>query len=341
MGVLFLTYLGEFEAKQASVISRGQRTAQVMSSNASPAAVSVPDLGTESSSSSESSMISSESSSAGMRTGLPSPPTAATLLKPAAPEFPAPEVPVPKPAPSSSSSVAPEPASSAPAPELPKSTGDFPAFDHTSYPVGRTPNWGAMRTPQEWNRSHREMTAADFVSLPRYDMSKLTIPMSSLTPVTDETIPIITAKLFYSTRYLGKYDLDAAEGSGKHAGVDLKLARGTPIGAIAGGRVSSVGTTQSLGLYVIIEHRLRNGETYYSVYGHFDSTSVSVGQDVQPGQQIGNVGMTGNTSAPHLHLQVDRGTPGGNHVPFAEGGDAASGMVNPISFIAKYRSGEQ
>ncbi len=185
------------------------------------------------------------------------------------------------------------------------------------------------------------MTDADFVRIPRYDMAALTIPMKTLTdPVTEENIPTITAKLFYSTRYLGRYDLDATEGSGQHAGVDLKLARGTPIGAIAGGRVVSVTTNQILGLHVIIEHRLKNGTAYFSVYGHFDSSPVRIGQDVRPGQIVGYVGMTGNTSAPHLHLQVDRGEPGKPHVPFAEGGNAAGSMVHPITFIATYRNGE-
>ncbi len=332
MGALFLTYLGEFEAKQASVIPRGTKMVQVMSSAASPESVSTPELLLESSSSSESSLSSVAAKLPSSPKAQKPAPIAATLLKPAAPESSSSAISEPKPVSSSSPSVASEAAS----------TSDFPAFDHTSFPVSRTPNWGAMRTPQEWNRSHAEMTAADFVSLPRYDMSTLTIPMSELTnPIRDENIPIITAKLFYSTRYLGSYDLDAGEHTGGHAGIDLKLARGTPIGAIAGGRVSSVATTETLGLHVVIEHRLRNGETYYSVYGHFDSTSVSVGQEVKPGQQIGNVGMTGNTSAPHLHLQVDRGIAGGHHIPFVEGGDAALDMVHPISFITKYRNGEQ
>jgi NTP pyrophosphatase (non-canonical NTP hydrolase) len=134
---------------------------------------------------------------------------------------------------------------------------------------------------------------------------------------------------------------DAAEGSGKHAGVDLKLPRGTPIGAIAGGRVSYIGTSHDLGLFVMVEHRLKSGETFYSIYAHFDRATVTVGQDIEPGEQLGNVGMTGNTSGPHLHLQVDRGEPGGNHTPFQEGGDAATGMVNPITFISMYRNGER
>jgi murein DD-endopeptidase MepM/ murein hydrolase activator NlpD len=185
------------------------------------------------------------------------------------------------------------------------------------------------------------MTREDFVPIPRYDMKTLTTPMESLTnPLRDENIPAITAKLFYSTRYLGKYDLDAGEWTGEHAGVDLKLARGTGVGAVGGGRVLSVATSKNLGLHVVIEHRMKNGETYYSTYGHFDSATVSAGQDVEPGQTIGFVGMTGNTSAPHLHLQIGKGKPGG-HTPWQPGdGNPDASMVNPVTFLGTWRNGE-
>lgn len=187
------------------------------------------------------------------------------------------------------------------------------------------------------------MTDEDFVKIPRYDMSVLTTPMESLSkPWREENIPAITSKLFYSTRYFGAYDLDAGEYSGTHVGVDLKVARGAPVGAIGGGRVNGVYTTQNLGLHVVIEHRLRKGETYYSIYGHFDTAAVSAGDDVVPGQTVGYVGMTGNTTAPHLHLQVDRGQPGEKHVPVPPGSsaDVGSRVVHPLTFISQHRSKE-
>lgn len=183
------------------------------------------------------------------------------------------------------------------------------------------------------------MTTADFVPIPRYNLTMLTIPMGGLTePVREENIPVITAKLFYSTRFFGVYDLDAGENTGTHAGIDLKLARGTPIGAIAGGRVAVVAQTQRLGLHVIVEHRLKNGETVYSIYGHFGSVSVTEGQDVAPGQIVGLVGMTGNTTSPHLHLQIDKGVAGERHVPYE--GPRTDRVLNPISFIGASAGGE-
>jgi murein DD-endopeptidase MepM/ murein hydrolase activator NlpD len=150
----------------------------------------------------------------------------------------------------------------------------------------------------------------------------------------------ITAKLFYSTRYFAAYDLDADEFSGLHSGVDLKLARGTPVGAIAGGLVRFADNEGALGLHVMIEHQL-DGETYFSIYGHLDSVSVRAGDPITPGQIIGMVGMTGNTTAPHLHLQVDRGDGSAVHTPYQPSvlpsrEEIARYSVNPITFIAAH-----
>ena len=221
----------------------------------------------------------------------------------------------------------------------------FPAFDHTSWPIGKVPNWGAMRTPEEWNRTYGELKESDFVPIPRYDLSVLTTPMETLTtPLRDENIPKITAKLFYSTRFFGSYNIDAGEWTGRHPALDLKLARGTPIGAIAGGRVSSVEKNEMYGLHVVIEHRLKTGETFYSIYGHFDAAFVHAGQEIAGGQTIGVVGMTGHTTAPHLHLQIDRGEPNeAHHLPYLPTSipsqeEGLKHCVHPIDFLKQYRA---
>ncbi|MDD5623405.1 MAG: peptidoglycan DD-metalloendopeptidase family protein [Candidatus Peribacteraceae bacterium] len=223
------------------------------------------------------------------------------------------------------------------------STSTFPAFGHAAYPVSRVPNWGAMHSAAEWDRSYGEMAREDFVSVPRYDLAVLTTSLQELMANRDANIPAVTAKLFYSTRYYGAYNLDATEYSGQHPGVDLKLARGTPVGAIGGGRVQTVTRDSNMGLYVMIEHRLPEG-TFFSIYGHLDEAWVKGGEDIAAGKAIGIVGMTGATTAPHLHLQVDRDDGVRPHIRYWPASSGAvdrtvaqRSTVNPLTFIGQYQ----
>ena len=81
-----------------------------------------------------------------------------------------------------------------------------------------------------------------------------------------------------------------------HRGTDFAAPRGTPIRATASGTVTKSGYTRSNGNYVKIKH---NG-TYSTQYLHMDKRGVKVGQFVNQGDYIGTVGMTGNTSGPHV-----------------------------------------
>ena len=85
-----------------------------------------------------------------------------------------------------------------------------------------------------------------------------------------------------------------------HRGVDLAAAEGTPIKAIQDGRVVSAGEAGSYGLCVVIEDE--NG--YQSRYAHCASISVTAGQEVKRGDVIAAVGSTGQSTGPHLHLEV-------------------------------------
>jgi murein DD-endopeptidase MepM/ murein hydrolase activator NlpD len=81
-----------------------------------------------------------------------------------------------------------------------------------------------------------------------------------------------------------------------HKGTDFAAAVGTPIRATASGTVTKSSYTRSNGNYVKIKH---NG-TYSTQYLHMDKRGVKVGQFVKQGDYIGTVGMTGNTSRPHV-----------------------------------------
>jgi murein DD-endopeptidase MepM/ murein hydrolase activator NlpD len=92
--------------------------------------------------------------------------------------------------------------------------------------------------------------------------------------------------------------------SGYHTGVDFVVPTGTTIKAIAAGTVVSASYDGAYGNEVVIRHA--DGE--YSQYAHMSQLSVSAGQTVTEGQQIGLSGATGNVTGPHLHFEI-RTTP--------------------------------
>ncbi|MDN5715704.1 MAG: M23 family metallopeptidase [Janibacter sp.] len=102
-----------------------------------------------------------------------------------------------------------------------------------------------------------------------------------------------------------------------HSGSDLAAADGTPILAIADGVVVHAGYSGGFGGLVIIEHTVRD-ERVASYYGHMWETGIQVteGQTVTAGQHIGDVGSSGRSTGPHLHLEIH---PGGQGQPAVDG----------------------
>lgn len=101
---------------------------------------------------------------------------------------------------------------------------------------------------------------------------------------------------------------------GSHAGIDIGADMGSPIYAPAGGEVISSGPASGFGKWVRIEH----GGGKVTVYGHIQSSQVSVGQQVDAGQQIATVGSRGQSTGPHLHFEVRAGAGGqeSNPIPW-------------------------
>ena len=85
-----------------------------------------------------------------------------------------------------------------------------------------------------------------------------------------------------------------------HRGVDIAAAQGTDIHAVQDGRVVSAGNAGGYGLCVVIEDE----KGYQSRYAHCASLSISAGQEVKRGDVIATVGSTGDSTGPHLHLEV-------------------------------------
>ena len=85
-----------------------------------------------------------------------------------------------------------------------------------------------------------------------------------------------------------------------HQGVDICVPPGTPILSPADGVVSYVGREWDYGLMICIDH----GHGFSTAYGHLKATAVRTGDKVRTGQVIGTVGLSGNSSGPHLHYEV-------------------------------------
>ena len=85
-----------------------------------------------------------------------------------------------------------------------------------------------------------------------------------------------------------------------HTGLDIGASIGTPIKAAASGTVTFAGYKGSYGYMVVISHS-NEVETYY---GHCSKLYVSAGQNVNQGDVIAAVGNTGNSTGPHLHLEI-------------------------------------
>ena len=81
-----------------------------------------------------------------------------------------------------------------------------------------------------------------------------------------------------------------------HYGTDFAAPIGTPIRSTAAGRVVKSGYTRANGYYVTVSHNA----TYSTQYLHMRKRGLKVGTYVEQGDKIGEIGMTGFTSGPHV-----------------------------------------
>jgi murein DD-endopeptidase MepM/ murein hydrolase activator NlpD len=101
-----------------------------------------------------------------------------------------------------------------------------------------------------------------------------------------------------------------------HAGIDLANSIGTPIYAVSDGVVIASGPTAGYGMWV----KLRHADGTVTLYGHVNTTLVSVGQRVMAGDQIATMGNRGDSTGPHLHFEVQLG---------------GTNRVDPVPWLAK------
>lgn len=93
--------------------------------------------------------------------------------------------------------------------------------------------------------------------------------------------------------------------SSAHTGLDIANSSGTPILPIAPGTVTFSGWKGSYGKMVIVNHgKNANGQTVETYYAHCSRLNVNAGDGVDENTIISYVGNTGNSTGPHLHLEI-------------------------------------
>jgi murein DD-endopeptidase MepM/ murein hydrolase activator NlpD len=86
--------------------------------------------------------------------------------------------------------------------------------------------------------------------------------------------------------------------SGKHTGVDFACKIGTPILAVADGKITKWTWGKAYGKQIV--QKVDGG---FVIYAHLNALRVKPGQRVKKGQIIGESGNSGNSTGPHLHLE--------------------------------------
>jgi murein DD-endopeptidase MepM/ murein hydrolase activator NlpD len=104
-------------------------------------------------------------------------------------------------------------------------------------------------------------------------------------------------------RLTARFGYSSSLWSSTHTGLDFAAPSGTPVVAVANATVRSTEYAGAYGNRVILA--LEDGTEIW--YCHLTSFSVSPGETVTGGQQVGTVGSTGNSTGPHLHLEVRPG----------------------------------
>lgn len=111
-------------------------------------------------------------------------------------------------------------------------------------------------------------------------------------------IKIVTLPI--TGRISSRYGVSSSIRSSTHTGLDIQAAQGTPIKVISNGTVTHAAKAGAYGYLVKVDHS--NGvETWYA---HTSKMYVKPGQKVKAGDVIALVGSTGNSTGPHLHLEI-------------------------------------
>ncbi len=229
-------------------------------------------------------------------------------------------------------------------------------FDGTIMPILYIPDWNKS---QYQNKTVRfaDIPISDYIPLPAYD------PISLL-DTTSTTKKSLILHYTYITPYMGSYRLNYREYDGSHNAIDIRAPIGTPVLSIANGVVVRTVEADSTGnRFVVIRHEgvTINGkpQNLYSGYLHLSEITVQEGSKIRKGDMLGRVGISGITTTPHLHIQIDtEDAPFHPYWPFSSADSRSSGLsifesinmglgkenamkysIHPINFINMFADG--
>ena len=158
----------------------------------------------------------------------------------------------------------------------------------------------SMELAAEYKRKYEEERKKKAEELAKQNAAAQTTPQQS----SANWIMPVNGKI---TSSYGKRKPPVQGASTFHNGWDIAADIGTPIKAVADGKVITVGSAEGYGYWVAIDHGRINGTRVTSEYGHISSWTVAKGQVVKVGEIIAKSGNTGYSSGPHLHITIREG----------------------------------
>ena len=135
-----------------------------------------------------------------------------------------------------------------------------------------------------------------------------------------------TYTVLFGGNYMSGWDME----NGSHYGVDLASSKGTPLYAIADGKVFFAGQQAGYGNVVKIQF-IYKGKMYFSTYGHMDQ----IWQPLMKGQKIGMIGNSGTTmgwlGGNHVHFEINKGDFWRPIYPFGQCSEAKKSGIETIN----------
>ncbi len=175
-------------------------------------------------------------------------------------------------------------------------------FDGTIMPILYIPDWTKV---QYQNKSilFTDIPISDYIPIPQYDAN-------TLLDIWNTSNKSLIFHYTYITPYMGSYRLNYKEHDGSHNAVDIRAPIWTPILSIANGVVIRALEADATGNKLIVirhDNVPINGkkQNIYSGYLHLSEITIQEWTKVKKWDMIGRVGISGITTTPHLHIQID------------------------------------